>query len=441
MSMLEKYRNKIKSPAEAAKVVKNGDWVDFGFGNGFPELFDEALAARRDELQDVKIRGGLVYRPIIHTIDCDPDRKHFQYYSWHLGGYERKMFTAGRLQFVPMLLRLLPEMYRDYLRVDVAVVPVSKPDDQGYCGLGLANFCWKTIMEKAHTVIFEINENMPCLQGMDGSHRVSLDEADIIMEGQHGPLCTSSYRTPSEADLQIARNVVAEIPNGATLSLGVGTIPFTIAQMLAQSDREDLGCHTGTISDAFLALYKAGKLTNAKKEVKTGLNTWNLASGSQELYDWLQDNPQLFYPADLDYVHNPRVIEKIINYISINGGVQLDLMGQENAESVGTRQLSGVGGQLDFLEGAFLSRGGAGYICIESSRVDKKGVRHSNIVPAITAGSAISGPRALIQNVATEYGVAHLTGLSLKERAQAMIAVAHPDFRAELQEYAAKTFG
>ncbi|WP_278675709.1 acetyl-CoA hydrolase/transferase C-terminal domain-containing protein [Acidaminococcus fermentans] len=439
--MLEKYRNKIKSPAEAAKVVKNGDWVDFGFGNGFPELFDEALAARRDELQDVKIRGGLVYRPIIHTIDCDPDRKHFQYYSWHLGGYERKMFTAGRLQFVPMLLRLLPEMYRDYLRVDVAVVPVSKPDDQGYCGLGLANFCWKTIMEKAHTVIFEINENMPCLQGMDGSHRVSLDDADIIMEGQHGPLCTSSYRTPSEADLQIARNVVAEIPNGATLSLGVGTIPFTIAQMLAQSDREDLGCHTGTISDAFLALYKAGKLTNAKKEVKTGLNTWNLASGSQELYDWLQDNPQLFYPADLDYVHNPRVIEKITNYISINGGVQLDLMGQENAESVGTRQLSGVGGQLDFLEGAFLSRGGAGYICIESSRVDKKGVRHSNIVPAITAGSAISGPRALIQNVATEYGVAHLTGLSLKERAQAMITVAHPDFRAELQEYAAKTFG
>lgn len=439
--MLEKYRNKIKSPAEAAKVVKSGDWVDFGFGNGFPELFDEALAARRDELQDVKIRGGLVYRPIIHTIDCDPDRKHFQYYSWHLGGYERKMFTAGRLQFVPMLLRLLPEMYRDYLRVDVAVVPVSKPDEQGYCGLGLANFCWKTIMEKARTVIFEVNENMPCLQGVDGSHRVSLDEADIIMEGQHGPLCTSSYRTPSEADLQIARNVVAEIPNGATLSLGVGTIPFTIAQMLAQSDREDLGCHTGTISDAFLALYKAGKLTNAKKEVKTGLNTWNLASGSQELYDWLQENPQLFYPAELDYVHNPRVIEKISNYISINGGVQLDLMGQENAESVGTRQLSGVGGQLDFLEGAFLSRGGAGYICIESSRVDKKGVRHSNIVPAIAAGSAISGPRALIQNVATEYGVAHLTGLSLKERAQAMIAVAHPNFRAELQEYAAKTFG
>ena len=340
-----------------------------------------------------------------------------------------------------MLLRLLPEMYREYLKVDVAVIPVSKPDENGYCGLGLASYGWRAIMKKARTVVFEINEHMPTLQGVDGSHRVSLDEADIIMEGEHQPLCTSGYRTPSEADLQIARNVVAEIPNGATLSLGVGTIPFTSAQLLAQSDKEDLGCHTGTISDAFLALYKAGKLTNARKEVQTGRNTWNLASGSQELYDWLQEHPDLFYPADVEYVHNPRVMEKISNYISINGGVQLDLMGQENAESVGTRQLSGVGGQLDFLEGAFLSRGGAGYICIESSRVDKKGVRHSNILPAIPAGSAISGPRALIQNVATEYGVAHLTGLSLKERARAMIAVAHPDFQAELTEYADKVFG
>ena len=148
----------------------------------------------------------------------------------------------------------------------------------------------------------------------------------------------------------------------------------------------------------------------------------------------------MFYPADVDYVHNPRVMEKISNFYSINGGVQLDLMGQENAESVGSRQLSGTGGQLDFLEGAFLSPGGEGYIAIESSHVDKKGVRHSNIVPQISGGSAVSAPRALIQNVATEYGVAHLTGLTLKERAQAMIAIAHPDFREELREYTDKTF-
>ena len=142
----------------------------------------------------------------------------------------------------------------------------------------------------------------------------------------------------------------------------------------------------------------------------------------------------------MDYVHNPQVMENISNYISIGGSVRLDLMGAENAESVGTRQLSGTGGQLDFLEGAFLSQGGAGYICIESSRVDKKGVRHSNILPTIPADSTISAPRALIQNVATEYGVAHLTGLSLKERAQAMIPRKHPDYRSELQAYADKTF-
>lgn len=438
--MLEKYRNKIKSPAEAAKAVQSGDWVDFGFGNGFPELMDAAIAARKDELHDVKIRGGLVYRPAIQVVECDPEQKSFQYYSWHLGAYERKMFTQGRLHFMPMLLRLIPAMYQQYLTVDVAVVPVSKPDDKGFCGLGLASYAWKHIMKKARTVIFEVNENMPTLQGVDGSHRVSLDDADIIVEGEHGPLATNSYRKPSEADIQIAKNVVAEIPSGATLSLGVGTVPFTIAQMLAKSDKEDLGCHTGTISDAFLELYKAGKLTNARKEINTGRSTWNLASGSQECYDWLNEHPNLFYPADVDYVHNPRVMEKISNFYSINGGVQLDLMGQENAESVGTRQLSGTGGQLDFLEGAFLSKGGEGYIAIESSHVDKKGVRHSNIVAQIPGGSAVSAPRALIQNVATEYGVAHLTGLSLKERANAMIAVAHPDFRDELREYAEKTF-
>jgi acyl-CoA hydrolase len=434
------YQNKVMSPADAAKVVKAGDWVDFGFGSGFPELMDAALAARRDELHGVKIRGGLVYRPAIQVVECDPEQKSFEYYSWHLGAAERKYYTAGQIHFVPMLLRLLPQMYREYLHVDVACIPVSRPDKNGYCGLGLANYCWKTIMKAAKTVIFEINENLPTLHGLHDSHRVSLADADIIVEGKHEPLTTNSYRKPSEADLKIAEYVTAEIPDSATLSLGVGTIPFTIANALVQSDKTDLGCHTGTISDAFMMLYKAGKLTNKKKEIDTGYCTWNLASGSQELYDWLQNEPQLFRPDDLDYVHNPRTMEKISNFVSINGGVQLDLMGQENGESIGTRQLSGMGGQLDFLEGAFLSQGGAGYICINSSRVDKKGIRHSNIVPVISAGSAISGPRALIQNVATEYGIAHLIGLSLKERANAMISVAHPDFRAELKEYADKTF-
>ena len=162
--------------------------------------------------------------------------------------------------------------------------------------------------------------------------------------------------------------------------------------------------------------------------------------GSQELYDWLENEPDLFRPADVDYVHSPERMGKLSNFISINGGVQLDLMGQENAESAGTRQLSGIGGQMDFLEGAFRSKGGRGYICLNSSRVDKQGNLKSNIVPTIPAGSTVSVPRTMIECVATEYGVAHLSGLSLGERAAAMASIAHPDFREELLRYARENF-
>lgn len=287
--MLEKYRSKVVTADKAAEAIKSGDWVDFGFGSGFPELMDAALAKRKGAVTDVKIRGGLVYRPSIAVVECDPDHESFDYYSWHLGNAERKYFSAGQIHFAPMLLRLLPQMYREYLTVDVACIPVSKPDENGCCGLGLASYAWKTIMKKARTVIFEVNEHMPTLQGVDGSHRVSLDDADLIVEGEHAPLAANKYRTPSEADIKIAEYVVNEIPNGATLSLGVGTVPFTIAEMLAKSDKEDLGCHTGTISDAFLMLYQAGKLTGRRKEINTGLAAWNLASGSAELYQWLND--------------------------------------------------------------------------------------------------------------------------------------------------------
>jgi acyl-CoA hydrolase len=220
----------------------------------------------------------------------------------------------------------------------------------------------------------------------------------------------------------------------------VGGVPFAVANMLAQSDLKDLGCWTGTISDAFMSLYRAGKLTNGRKELDRGLSSWNLAMGSQELYDWLNAEPELFRPSDVDYVHSPDRMSRISNYVGIMGGVQLDLMGQENAESAGKRQLSGIGGQLDFLEGAYRSKGGKGFICLNSARKDKEGNLKSNIVPFIPGGSVVSGPRTMIQYVATEYGVVKLSGLSVRERAEAMISVAHPDFRAELTKYAEENF-
>ncbi len=436
------YRSKFVTPEEAARLaVRSGDWVDYGFGAGFPELMDKALAARKGELRDVKIRGGLVIRPRIEVVECDPEQESFHYYSWHIGDYERKLQSRGLCQFMPMILRYLPDLYRHHIRVDVAFVPVSRPDDRGYCGLGISNYAWRTIFEHARTVVFEINERLPGLQGVDGSHRVHLSEADYIVEGEHEPLPIRTYREPSEIDVAIAKQVVNEIPDGAVLSLGVGGVPFTVAQMLAESDVKDLGCHTGTISDAFFALHKAGKLTNKRKEIDNGYSTWNLAMGSKELYEWLDEEPQLFRPADVDYVHSPDRIAKMKHVISINGGVELDLMGQENAESGGRRQLSGTGGQLDFLEGAFRSEGGKGFICLNSARKQKDGTLKSNIVPFIPGGSTVSAPRGMIQYVATEYGIAKLSGLSLRERAEEMIRIAHPDFREELERYAKETFG
>ena len=438
--MLAEYKSKFVTPEEAARAVRSGDWVDYGFGAGFPELMDRALARRRDELRDVKIRGGLVIRPRIEVVECDPERSAFTYYSWHIGDYERKLQSRGLVQFLPVMLRSLPELYRNHIRADVAFVPVSAPDDRGYCGLGISNYAWRTIFENARTVVFEINVRLPRLQGVAGSHRVHLSEADYIVEGEHEPLPVRSYKAASETDKKIAELVVAEIPDGAVLSLGVGGVPFTVANMIAQSDLKDIGCHTGTISDPFLALYQAGKLTNARKEMDAGLSAWNLAMGSQELYDWLDAEPELFHPGDLDYIHNPYRIAEMRNVISINGGVQLDLMGQENGESAGTRQLSGIGGQMDFLEGAFRSLGGKGFICINSSRMTKDGVRKSNILPAIPGGSTVSAPCTMVQYVATEYGVVKLSGRSLRERAQAMISIAHPDFREELEQYARENF-
>lgn len=434
------YQGRLVTPEQAVLAVRDGDWVDYGFGAGYPELLDKALAKRKGQVKDVRIRGGLVIRPRIEVVEADPEQESFSWYSWHIGDYERKLQSRGLVKFMPVMLRSLPVLYRRHIRVDVAFVPVSRPDENGYCGLGVSNYCWRAIFENARTVVFEINEHLPRLQGVDGSHRVHLSEATYIVEGAHEPLPPRSYKAASETDRRIAELVLHEIPDGAVLSLGVGGVPFTVASMVAESDLKDIGCHTGTISDAFLLMYRAGKLTNAKKSFDAGLSTWNLAIGSQELYDWLDAEPELFHPGDLDYVHDPYRIAAMDNVISINGGVQLDLMGQENGESALTRQLSGIGGQMDFLEGAYRSKGGKGFVCMNSSRVTKEGVRKSNILPFIPGGATVSAPRTMIQYVATEYGVAKLSGLSLRERAEAMISVAHPDFRAELTAYADENF-
>ena len=266
------------SPAQAVAAVRDGDYIDYGFGGSFPELLDNALAARTGSVRRVTVRGGLVIAPKIAVLEADPEGQSFRYESIHLGDYDRKQYRAGRIAFVPIALRLVPFLYRQgKFRSDVAFVPVSRPDAEGNVSLGTGCYLWKTIIDCARTVIFEINEHLPFLPGVDGSNLCRLDEADMVVEGTHAPLSERTYRAPSEIDRRIAELVVNEIPDGAVLSLGVGTVPFAIASALADSDKKDLGCHTGTISDAYRKLYLAGKLTNARKEFDTGRNSFNLA--------------------------------------------------------------------------------------------------------------------------------------------------------------------
>lgn len=194
--MASNKKGKFVTPEAAAELaVRDGDWVDYGFGAGFPELMDRALAARKGAVKDVKIRGGLVIRPRIEVVESDPEQASFTYYSWHIGDYERKLQAKGLVKFMPAMLRSVPYLYRDrHIRCDVAFVPVSKPDKEGYCGLGISNYAWRTIFESARTVVFEINEHLPRLHGVDGSHRVHLSEADYVVEGAHESLPQRSYR-------------------------------------------------------------------------------------------------------------------------------------------------------------------------------------------------------------------------------------------------------
>ena len=392
---MELDRSKFVTPEVAAeRAVRSGDWVDYGFGGGYPELMDRGAGRPKGRLTDVEDPRRTGHPPQDRGGGVRPGADLLPLLQLAPGGLRAE--AAGPWPGpVPAHDPALPCPASTGTGTSAAtrhLSPVSLPDDQGYCGLGISNYAWRTIFQSARTVVFEINERLPRLQGVDGSHRVHLSEADYIVEGEHEPLPLRTYRDPSPTDLRIAQLVAQEIPDGAVLSLGVGSVPFAVASMLADSDIKDLGCHTGTISDAFLRLFQKGKLTNSRKEVDRGYATWNLAHGSQELYDWLDREPGLFRPSDVDYVHSPERIGQMSNVISINGGVELDLMGQENAESAGARQLSGIGGQLDFLEGAFRSKGGKELICLNSTHQKKDGTLKSNIVPCIPAGSVVSAP-------------------------------------------------
>ena len=431
----EEYRRKLTTAEEAVKLVQSGNWVDYGSNNSMPFSLDAALAARRNELCGVKIRGNLTPGPI-QVIECDPEMEHFVYNTWHCGGYERKMCDAGRAFFTPMIFRNLSWYYRNFLTVDVAMLSVAPMDADGYFSLSGAAGATSCVANAAKKIILEVNEAMPSICGGPET-KIHISRVDAVVEVGKRPLWYMMNPETTETDRLIAELLLPCIPDGATIQLGIGGMPNALGEMIAQSDLKDLGMHTELCCSAFCKLAKAGKLTNSKKNINSGVGVIGLALGTQELYDWVSDNKSIrIFP--MSYVNNPAVIASNDNMISINSCLNIDLYGQVSSESAGTRQISGTGGQLDFVTGASASKGGKSFLCMSSSYMDRSGKVHSRILPRFTEGDIVTTPRAQAFFIVTEYGMVCLAGKSTWERAEALISIAHPDFRDDLIRAAEK---
>lgn len=435
MNYSSEYRSKLRTADEAVKVVKSGDWVDYTSNLGFPPELDAALAKRKDELHGVRVQGNLLFGPL-QIAECDPELDHFIYNTWHCSGYERKLCDKGRAFFTPMIFRNLAWYYKNFLHVNVAMVTVSSMDKHGYFSFGSTCGLAKGITDCADIVIVEVNENTPRIHGGQDT-AIHISEIDYIVEGCNSPLPEMPCAKPGIEDMQIASYILPHIVDGATVQLGIGGMPNALGELIAQSELKDLGMHTELCSDGYLAMFKQGKLTNAKKKLHQGRGVLGLAIGSRELYDWIDDNPGIAgFP--LSYVNCPEIIAQHDNMISINGCVSSDLYGQVCSESSGTRQISGTGGQLDFLTGASMAKGGKAFLCMTSTFTDRSGLMHSRIVPTFTNGDIVTSPRSQAYYMVTEYGIANLAGRSTWERADMLINLAHPDFRDELIKSAEK---
>ena len=428
MDFMTEYKSKLGTPAQAAALVRDGDWVEYGNGTTFAALCDEALAARRDELHDVKIRGQIMYGPL-KAVECDPTGEHFTYNSWHCSAYERKLLDRGQGFFSPMIFRNLAWYYRENIPSDVAFVQATPMDKHGYFNFSVSAGTTLDIAGRCRAIVIEVNRHLPKVYGA-WNESIHISDVAMVVEGGDRPTPQVPSRAPSAEDIAIANHVIPYIVDGATLQLGIGGTPDALGSIIAQSDLKDLGMHTELCTDGFLDLYKAGKLTNKRKNIFRGKGVLGLATGSQALYDWLDENPGVI-ALPIAYVNDPAVISQMDNFISLNSCVSVDLYGQVSSESAGLRQISGTGGQVDFLTGAAMSRGGKAFICVASSRVGKDGVRRSNIVPHFN-GEIITSPRAQAYYIATENGVVNLAGRSAWERAEGLIGLAHPDFREEL---------
>jgi len=422
MEWKRKFANRIVSAQEAVCCIKSGDRVVIGHACAEPAILVDAMVERAPELENVEIvhmvaMGSAKY--------CQPGmEKSFHHNAPFLGPSTRQACGEGRVDFIPGSLYDVSKYFLDgYLPVDVALIQVSPPDENGECSFGISVDYTEPAARAAKTVIAQINHSMPRTYGTT----IALFDIDWIVV-QDQPILELQPPYVGEIEEAIGRNVAALVPDGATLQLGIGAIPDAVLQFL--KDKKDLGIHTEMFSDGVVALAEAGVITNRKKTLHPGKFVATFLMGTKKLYNFVNNNPEvLMYPAT--YINDPFIISQNDLMISINSALQIDLMGQVNAETIGPKQYSGSGGQVDFIRGAWRSKGGKSIIALPSTVAKRM---KSRIICRLDEGSAVTTVRSDVHYVATEYGVAELRGKTLKQRAKALIAIAHPDFRKGLEE-------
>ncbi len=414
--------------AEAAGLVKSGDWVEYGAVLSQPDVFDRALAGRKSELRDVKIRACLSLRPRA-VIEADPQREHFHWYNWHFGGYDRKKHDAGLCHYIPCNLGEISDYYRRFIDPpDIVVLKTRAADANGYFNLSAANLWHRAIVSRAKIVIVEVSEGLPYLCGVDNGLHVS--EVDYVIEGDSGPPPELANPPPSEADRAVARLIAAEVGDGACLQVGIGAMPNAVCSLLLENGVRNLGIHTEMLTDGIMDLYRGGAITGSAKAIDRGKLVCSFALGSQQMYRTLDRNED-FLCCPVEYTNLPHMIMRNERFMAINNTTQMDLQGQASSESSGHRHISGTGGQLQFVRGAYASKDGKSFVCL-SSTYERRGIRKSRIVLDLTPGNVVTTPRSDMMYVVTEFGIVNLKGKSVPERAKALISLAHPDFREEL---------
>ena len=419
---------KIVSTAEAVSQIKSGDRAFVQGAAMTPNTLVDALCERHAELNDVEIIS-------IHTegdakYAREPYNKSFRMNSCFVGGNVRNVVNSTQGDYIPIFLSEIHLLFRRaILPLDVAIVQVSPPDKHGYCSLGVSVDIALPAIQTAKKVIAQINPYVPRTHG-DGI--IHIDNIDSAVE-VNAPIHTHDSTAISAIEQQIGKYVAELIEDGATLQMGIGNIPNAVLSNLENHQR--LGIHTEMFSDGLLPLIEKGVVTGEDKEIKTGKIVTCFAVGSQKLYDFVDDNPLVHF-KEAGYTNDTAIIRKNPKVTAINSAIEIDLTGQVCADTIGNRQYSGVGGQMDFIRGASLSNGGKPIFAMPS--VTGKGV--SKITPYLKQGAGVTTTRAHVHFVATEYGVVDLFGKNLKERAKALISIAHPDHQEQLQREAHKRF-